>query len=184
MIIKETRLDGSYIIDLDKIEDERGFFARVYCKNEFEEIGLEVSIVQINNSFNKSKGTIRGIHYQLFPKAEIKIVRCVNGAIWDVIIDLRKGSATFGQWHGEQLTRENRKMIYIPKGFGHGYITLEDNSEVIYLVTEFYEPEYERTIRWDDPKFKIKWPVNPTLISNKDKLAHYFNEEYNLNIKK
>lgn len=169
MKFKELPLNGAYIIELKKKEDDRGFFTRFYCKKEFEEFNLDANIVQINNSLSKYKGTLRGIHYQLPPKAETKIVRCVKGSLWDVIVDLRKDSPTFGKWHGETLTAENRKRVYIPKGFGHAHITLEDEIEVLYLITEFYTPQYERTIRWNDPKFEIKWPIEPKIISDKDK---------------
>lgn len=182
MKFTELSLKGAYIIDLDKKGDERGFFARAYCENEFSELDMDTNIVQINNSLSKYKSTLRGVHYQLPPKAETKIVRCIKGSLWDVIVDMRNDSVTFGQWYGEELTAENRRMMYVPKGFGHAFITLEDNSEVLYFVTEFYAPEYERTVRWDDPKFGIKWPLQPQIISDKDKVAPNFDKHYHLGI--
>jgi dTDP-4-dehydrorhamnose 3,5-epimerase len=169
MKFNETPLKGAYLIDLEKRGDDRGFFARFFCINEYDKLKLGRNVVQINNSFSVYKGTLRGMHYQLPPKAETKIVRCVKGAFYDVIIDIRKNSATFGQWYGAELTAENRKMMYVPKEFAHGFLTLDDNTEAIYLVTEFYAPDQERCIRWNDPKFNIQWPFFPTIISDKDK---------------
>lgn len=180
MKFRELPLADAYIIEIEKNGDARGFFARIYCRKEFDDLGLDTNIVQMNDSFSQSKGTLRGIHYQLPPKAETKIVRCIKGSLWDVIVDLRKDSPTFGKWHGETLTADNRKMMYVPKGFGHAFVSLEDNTELIYLVTEFYAPEYERTIRWDDPKFSIKWPIEPVVISDKDNNAPDFKTKYHL----
>lgn len=176
----ETPLKGAFEIELEKRGDDRGFFARFFCVNEFTEAGLETDIVQINNSLSRDKGTLRGIHYQLAPKAETKIVRCIKGALFDVIIDLRESSETFGKWHSVELTAENRKMLYVPKGFGHGFLTLEENTEALYLVTEFYAPELERGIRWNDPYFNIKWKADPVVISDKDKNHPDFNPDYHL----
>lgn len=161
MIFNETPLKGAYTIELEKRGDERGFFARFFCVNEYDKMGLDRNVVQINNSLSAQKGTLRGMHYQLAPKAETKVVRCIRGALWDCILDLREGSPTFGQWYAEELTAENRRMMYVPKGFAHGFMTLADDSEVLYLVTEFYSPELERGVRWDDPEFAIKWPGVP-----------------------
>lgn len=168
MIFTETPLKGAYFIDLEKREDERGFFARYFCEREYADHGLSSSFVQINNSLAVEKGTLRGMHYQLPPQAETKIVRCVRGALWDCIIDLRADSPTFCEHFAVELTAENRTMLYVPKGFGHGFITLEENTEALYLVDEFYAPDLERGIRYDDPTFKIKWPLQPTVISEKD----------------
>ena len=179
----ETKLKGAFVIELDMHSDDRGFFARSFCKNEFAEFGLNNDIVQINNSLSKYKGTLRGMHYQLFPKQEDKIVRCIKGAIYDVIIDMRKESETFSEWFGIELSEVNRKSLYVPKGFAHGYITLVDNSELFYLTTEYYSPDFERGIRWDDPKFNIKWPIVPVEISEKDSAHPFFNSEYHLNNK-
>jgi len=180
MKFTETKLPGSYIIELEKRGDDRGFFARFFCKNEFEKIGLDHNIVQINNSLSKDKGTLRGMHYQLAPKAETKIVRCIKGSLFDVIIDLREDSPTFCKWFGAELTSENRKMMYVPKGFGHGFVTLEENSEALYLVTEFYAPELERGIRYNDLYFNIEWPIEPVVISDKDKNHPDFNPAHHL----
>lgn len=168
MKFTETKLPGVFKIDLDKIQDTRGFFARYFCKKEFAEQGLKTKIVQINNSFNTAKGTLRGIHYQAAPYGEVKIVRCFSGALYDVVIDLRIGSPTYLQWLGVELSAANRTMLYIPKGFGHAFITLEHNTEALYLVTEYYTPGHEGGIRWNDPLFNIRWPLEPTIISEKD----------------
>jgi len=165
---KETKLSGAYIIDLDTLEDERGFFARAFCQKEFEENGLRSNIAQCNLSFNHKKGTLRGMHYQVKPYEEVKMVRCTQGKILDVIIDLRKDSATYKKWIGVELTAENNRMLYVPEGFAHGYQTLEDNSVVYYQVTEFYQPGSERGIRWNDPAFNIDWPLEISFISDKD----------------
>jgi dTDP-4-dehydrorhamnose 3,5-epimerase len=168
MKFNSTNLPGAYTIDLVKREDERGFFARFFCINEFDNEGIDRNVVQINNSLSKEKGTLRGMHYQLSPKAETKIVRCIKGSLWDVIVDLRPESPTFLQWFGETLSAENRRMMFVPKGFGHGFITLEDDTEALYLVTEFYSPEHERGIRWNDPAIGIEWPIVPNIVSEKD----------------
>lgn len=168
MIFNETPLPGSYVIELEKRGDERGFFARLFCVKEFADKGLESTFVQVNNSFSKDKGTLRGLHYQLPPCAETKIVRCIQGSFFDVILDLRENSPTFGKSFGAILSKENRHMMYVPKGFAHGFLTLEPNSEVLYLVSEPYSKELERGIRWNDPHFKIEWPEYPTVISERD----------------
>ena len=168
MKFKETPLSGAYVIDLDKIEDERGFFARYFCQREFAEHGLSTSFVQINNSLAVEKATLRGMHYQLQPMAETKIVRCLRGALWDCIIDLREDSPTFCQHFAVELTGENRTMLYVPKGFAHGFMTLTENTEALYLVDQFYAPDLERGIRFDDPRFKIEWPLPVNVISDKD----------------
>jgi dTDP-4-dehydrorhamnose 3,5-epimerase len=180
MKFNETVLKSAYTIDLDKREDERGFFARLFCINEFDVEGMDRNVVQINNSLSKDKGTLRGIHYQLNPKAETKIVRCIKGSLWDVIVDLRPDSPTFLQWFGETLSAENRRMMFVPKGFGHGFITLEPDTEVIYLVTEFYSPEHERGLRWNDPNIGIEWPIEPVIISEKDMNHKNFDINYNV----
>ncbi len=169
MIFKETELRGAYIIEVEPIEDERGLFARSFCAKEFEEHGLNPHIAQCNISYNEKKGTLRGMHYQVAPHAETKLVRCTMGAVYDVIIDLRPISATFKRWIGVELTKGNRWMVYVPEGFAHGFQTLEDDTEVFYQMSEFYHPEYSRVIVWDDPGFAIKWPMSPTRISNKDR---------------
>jgi len=172
MKFKETNLLGSFLIDLDKFEDERGFFGRLFCEKEFSANGLNYKWAQINNSFSKTTATLRGLHFQLQPHSEVKLVRCLHGAIWDVIVDLRLGSSTFGKWFGIYLSASNRTMIYIPKGFAHGFITLQPNSEILYLVSNFYEPKSEQVLLWSDPDISINWPSSPVVISEKDKLGH------------
>lgn len=169
MKFTETELPGAYVIDLEKRGDSRGFFARAFCVREFTEHGLLSSIVNINNSLSATKGTLRGMHYQLAPKAETKIVRCIRGSLCDIILDLRPTSPTFGRHTKVELTAENRRMLYVPKGFAHGFITLEDDTEVMYLVDEYYAPEQERGVRWNDPHFGLEWPAQPTILSDKDR---------------
>lgn len=165
---RETELRGAYRIELDKLEDSRGFFARVWCQKEFEEHSLVSAVVQANTSFNTRAGTLRGMHYQVAPYEETKLVRCVRGGIYDVIVDLRPESLTFKHWTGVELTAANYNMLYVPAGFAHGFITLEDNTEVTYLVSEAYVPGAERGLRWNDPAFGIEWPRPVELISAKD----------------
>ncbi len=174
----ETPLEGAWLIELEKRGDDRGFFARVFCQKEFEGHGLASTFVQVNNSLSGPKGTLRGMHYQLAPRAETKLVRCIQGAFWDVILDLRPDSHTFGQWYGAELTASNRRMMYVPKGFAHGFITLTDDAESFYLVDEFYSPEHERGVRWNDPKFSIEWPIEPRIISDKDRNHPDFSSEW------
>ena len=169
MIFKETKLKGAYILEIEPIKDERGFFARSWCKREFEEKGLKAEIAQINVSHNPKKGTLRGLHYQVSPHEETKLIRCTKGALYDVIVDMRPESPTFKQWFGVELTAENHKMLYVPEGFAHGYLTLTDDVEASYQVSEFYTPGAEKGIRWDDPEFNIEWPVPIAVISEKDK---------------
>jgi dTDP-4-dehydrorhamnose 3,5-epimerase len=180
MIYSETPLKGAYVIDLDKRGDDRGFFARVFCEEEFRKRGLVTRFVQVNNSLSAARGTLRGMHYQLPPRAETKLVRCVRGALYDVILDLRKGSSTFGQSFGTELTAENRRMMYVPKGFAHAFLTLTDNAEAFYFTDEFYASELERGVRWDDPAFKIEWPIEPVVISDKDRNHPDFDPAYHL----
>jgi dTDP-4-dehydrorhamnose 3,5-epimerase len=168
MLFTETKLQGAFIIDIDRIEDERGFFARTWCQREFEAHGLCTQLAQCNISFNKSKGTLRGMHYQAAPYAEAKLVRCTSGAIYDVIIDLRPDSPTFKRWVAVELTADNRRMLFIPEGFAHGFQTLADGTEVFYQMSQFYVPEYARGVRWDDPAFKISWPAEKRIISERD----------------
>jgi len=168
MIFQETPLAGSCLIELEKKGDDRGFFARAFCEREFGAMGLSTRFVQVNNSLSAQKGTLRGMHYQLAPKAETKLVRCIRGSLYDVILDLRKGSATFGKSFGAEISAENRRMMYVPRGFAHGFITLSDDTEAFYFVDEFYAPELERGLRWNDPRFAIDWPTAPTVVSNKD----------------
>ena len=180
MIFIEAPLAGVYLIDMEKRGDERGFFARAFCEREFAERGLATRIVQANNSLSARKGTLRGMHYQLSPKAETKYVRCIRGALHDIVVDLRRDSLTFGQSFGAYLTAENRRMMAVPKGFAHGFITLVDDTEAFYLVDEFYAPECERGLRWNDPKFAIQWPAEPTVISEKDQNYRDFDPAWHL----
>lgn len=177
MRFTETKLAGAFILDLELREDSRGFFARTFCQKEFEAHGLKPSVAQCNCSYNHRKGTMRGMHYQLPPAAETKLVRCTRGGIYDVIIDLRPGSSTYRQWVGVELTEQNRRQLYVPEMFAHGYLTLTDGAEVAYQVGEFYTPGYERGIRYDDPVFKIEWPVAIEVISDKDAAWPAFKEE-------
>lgn len=178
MIFHTTPIAGVRVIELEKRADERGFFARMFCESEFEAHGLETSYVQINNSFTARRGTIRGLHYQLPPAAEVKVVRCVRGAFWDVVLDLRPDSPTFMQWYGAELSAENRLMMYVPRGCAHGFITLTDDVEAIYFVSSFYAPSEERGIRWDDKRASISWPIEPTEVSAKDLGWPDFEEQF------
>jgi dTDP-4-dehydrorhamnose 3,5-epimerase len=164
----ETPLSGVYVIELEPFHDERGLFARTFCQKEFATIGFDKQIVQINHSITRKGGTIRGMHYQSPPVCEIKIIRCVQGAAFDVMVDLRSGSPTFLQWHGMELSKDNMRMVYIPEGFAHGFQTLADNAELIYHHSAFYSPEYESGLRYDDPALAIKWPLPVGAISPKD----------------
>jgi dTDP-4-dehydrorhamnose 3,5-epimerase len=168
MIFKETRLQGAFTVEMEPIGDNRGFFARAWCQREFQARGLISCFVQNNITVSPKQGTLRGLHYQVAPHEEVKLVRCTQGAIYDVIIDLRPESPTYLEWLGTELTARNRKMIYIPGGFAHGYQILMDDTEVFYQVGQFYTPEYERGIRWDDPAFAIEWPLDVREISTKD----------------
>lgn len=168
MIFNRTPLPGAYTIDLEKRGDERGFFARVFCEQELAGHDLAARFVQVNNSLSAEPGTLRGLHYQAGDAWETKIVRCIRGSMWDVILDLRPDSATCGQWFGATLSADNRTMMYCPKGFAHGFITLEPDTEAFYLVDAPYTPEAERGVRWNDPRFAIEWPMEPTVMSEKD----------------
>jgi len=169
MKFKETKIKGLYVIELDLISDKRGFFARNFCRDEFLKEGINFNIVQSNISFNKTKGTLRGMHFQNEPKAEDKIIQCLRGAIYDVAVDLRKDSPTYGQWVGEELTEENKHMFLAPKGLAHGFQTLADNTLLQYFISEFYYPEYASGVSWDDPLLKISWPIKNPILSEKDK---------------
>jgi dTDP-4-dehydrorhamnose 3,5-epimerase len=168
MIFGETPLPGAYVIEIEKHEDERGFFARSWCAREFSSRGLDSRLVQCNISFNERKGTLRGLHYQVPPKGEVKLVRCTRGALYDVIVDLRAESPTFLKWFGVELAATNYRMLYIPKRFAHGFQTLVDGTEIFYQMSEFYEPTAARSIRWNDPKLAISWPAPEPIISRKD----------------
>jgi dTDP-4-dehydrorhamnose 3,5-epimerase len=174
MIFSETKLSGAYIIEIEKIEDERGFFTRTWDSDIFKEKRLNPNLVQCNISFNKEKGTVRGMHFQKSPHQEDKIVRCTKGKIFDIIIDLRKDSPTFTEWEGFDLSEENYKMLYIPKGFAHGFQTIEKNSEVFYQMSEYFMPEYASGVMWNDPSFKIVLPLPISNISKKDLSYSHF----------
>jgi dTDP-4-dehydrorhamnose 3,5-epimerase len=177
MIFTKTGIEGAFIIDLNKIEDERGFFGRSFCINEFKRNNIIPNIVQANISSNKKKGTLRGLHMQLAPFEETKIVRCTRGVIYDVLVDLRIASPTYLKWLGIELTSENFRMLCIPCGCAHGYLTLQDDTDVMYHVTEFYNPKAEVGFLWNDPAFKIEWPINPLLVSKKDEEHPLFNDQ-------
>lgn len=169
IIFEETKIKGLYVIEIEKLNDERGYFARTWCKKEFESLNLDSSLAQCNLSYNYKKGTVRGLHYQIQPYEEIKLVRCVKGRIFDVAVDLRKESETYMQWFGIELSDENGKSLYIPKGVAHGYQTLEDDSIVLYQVSEYYTPNAESGILWSDELLKIEWPIKDNIIiSDKD----------------
>lgn len=169
MIFTETVLQGAYVVDIDPREDERGYFARSFCREEFAGHGLSTEIAQCNVSFNHRKGTLRGMHYQIPPKSEAKLVRCTRGAVHDVIVDLRDGSPTWGRWIAENLSENNSRMLYIPEGFAHGFQTLEDDSEVFYQMFASYSPAHARGVRWDDPVLRIDWPLPELIVSEKDR---------------
>lgn len=168
------------MIELEAKSDERGFFARLFCEKEFAANGLETRFIQINNSLSVKRGTLRGMHYQLAPAAEVKVVRCVRGRLFDVVLDLREGSPTFGNHFGAELTADNRHMMYVPRGFAHGFLTLEDHSEAVYLVSNIYAADRERGVRWNDPKFNIRWPASPQVVSDKDAKQRDFDPTYHL----
>jgi dTDP-4-dehydrorhamnose 3,5-epimerase len=180
MIFTETPIPGAFLIDLEKRGDDRGFFARGFCEKEFAAHRLATRFVQVNNSLSAQRGTLRGMHYQLAPRAETKLVRCIRGALYDLILDLRPGSATFGQSFGAELTAENRRMMYVPKGFAHGFITLAEDTEAFYFVDEFYAPEHERGVRWNDPEFNLRWPIAPIVLSDKDANQRDFDPAWHL----
>ncbi|MGD8786438.1 MAG: dTDP-4-dehydrorhamnose 3,5-epimerase [Phycisphaerales bacterium] len=168
MKITELPLKNAYVLEPEPFTDHRGKFVRIYCFNELQRICHSKPIVQINHSLSKLKGTVRGMHFQYRPKAETKIIKCMRGSVFDVIIDIRRGSSTFLQWHGEVLSAENMKMMYIPEGFAHGFQVLEENIELLYLHTELYNREHEGCVSYDDPAISISWPLEVADISEKD----------------
>ncbi len=173
-----TPLQGSFVVEPIGVTDDRGWFGRIFCKKEFSEIGHDKEWVQLNHSSTNKKGTVRGMHFQIHPYREIKMVKCVSGAVYDVIIDLRKDSPTYLKWFGQELTSENRKMLYIPEGFAHGFQTLTDQCNLIYFHSEYYVPNAEGGIRYDDPSIKIKWPQNIILVSERDSSHPYLDENF------
>ncbi len=171
-------IEGARLIELKKDGDPRGFFARVFCEREFGKAGLETRFVQMNNSVSSKKGTLRGLHYQLPPAAEVKVVRAIAGAVFDVIVDLRADSPSFRRWFGADLTDDNRLMMYVPRGCAHAILTLTDDAEALYLVSAHYSPQHERGIRYDDPSLAIEWPIKPTEITEKDRTWPDLNSEF------
>lgn len=169
MIFKELQLDGVYTVDLEPKEDSRGFYARAWCRDEFGSKGLATDFAQINISYTHKKGTVRGLHYQLPPYGEVKLVRCVRGTIFDVVIDMRPESPTYRQWLGIELSAENRRALYVPENFAHGFVSLTDDCELIYSISSEYHPESERGIRYNDPSIGIQWPIDIDIVSEKDR---------------
>lgn len=164
-----TPLAGAFVVELVRMEDERGFFARSFCRDEFSALGLNPTITQCNVSWNRRAGTLRGLHYQERPHEEAKLVRCTRGAVWDVVVDLRDGSPTRLRWHAVELSASNRLALYVPEGFAHGFQTLQDDTEVLYQMSESYRPDLARGVRWDDPTLGITWPVSDPVISERDR---------------
>jgi dTDP-4-dehydrorhamnose 3,5-epimerase len=175
MIFRETKLKGAYIVDIERREDDRGFFARTWCRREFEVHGLNPRLAQCSISFNAKKGTLRGMHYQVKPFEEAKLVRCTRGSLCDVVVDLRRDFPTFKGHLSVTLTSDNRTMLYVPEGFAHGFLTLEDNTEVHYQISEFHAPDHARGFRWNDPVFGIAWPSDVMIISDRDRNYPDFN---------
>jgi dTDP-4-dehydrorhamnose 3,5-epimerase len=170
VIFTELTLQGAYAIDPEMIEDERGSFGRVFCSEEFGRLGLDIAFAQCSVSFNRKKGTLRGMHYQAEPDAEAKLVRCTMGTIFDVLVDIRPDSPAFGRWAGVELSADNRRMVYVPRGFAHGFETLTDDAEIFYQISAPFRPAASRGFRWDDPAVGIKWPqATPSVISARDR---------------
>jgi dTDP-4-dehydrorhamnose 3,5-epimerase len=165
----ETTISGLYIVELETLSDERGYFARSFCAREFEKLGLESTVAQCNVSFNSKAGTLRGLHFQAPPYEEAKLVRCTRGAIYDVAVDIRPDSPTYLKWFAVELAGENGRMIFIPRGFAHGFQTLADSTEVFYLMSEFFHPDSARGLRWNDPAIAIPWPLSNPIMSDKDR---------------
>jgi dTDP-4-dehydrorhamnose 3,5-epimerase len=177
MLFTKTKVKGAFVIEPELFKDSRGFFARTWCQREMEEQGINPRLVQCNISFNKTRGTLRGMHFQVAPYEEAKLVRCTMGSIYDVIIDLRPKSPTFKQHIAVVLSAQSRKMLYVPEGLAHGFLTLEDNTEVFYQMSQFYSAEDARGVRWNDPTFGIAWPLNPSIISERDRNYSDFNNQ-------
>ncbi len=177
MHFRPTKLANVFVIELDPQADERGFFARMFCRDEFERQGLATTVAQVNNSLSKNAGTLRGLHYQAAPMGEVKLVRCIRGSAYDVAVDLRESSPTFGEWFGAKLSSENRRMMYVPEGCAHGFLTLVDDTEMLYLTSAPYSAPHERIVRWNDSRFAITWPHMPGIMSEKDISAKDFSPE-------
>ncbi|GAB4236636.1 MAG: dTDP-4-dehydrorhamnose 3,5-epimerase [Chlamydiales bacterium] len=182
MKIDELSITGVYLIEPKVHQDERGFFCRTFCAETFADNGLETQFVQANHSKSASQYTLRGMHYQLPPAQEVKLVKCIKGRIYDVVLDLRVDSETFGRWIAQELSEDNRKMLYVPRGCAHGFMTLTPDTEVTYFVSNSYAPELERGVRWNDPKFNIQWPHSPCMLSERDQGHPHFDFFYHLNI--
>lgn len=180
MTFEETPIPGALLVGVEPRGDERGFFARMFCSDEFGAQGLATRFVQVNDSLSVERGTLRGLHYQLPPAAEVKLVRCVRGAMFDVVVDLRPGSPAFKRSFAARLTAEDRRMMYVPEGCAHGFLTLEPNTEAIYLVSAPFSPEQERGVRWDDPQFGIEWPIEPAVLSDRDRGQRDFDPAWHL----
>jgi dTDP-4-dehydrorhamnose 3,5-epimerase len=178
MIFTPNVLKGSYLIEIQPYKDERGWFGRFYCKDEFRQIGHNKEWVQMNHSVTYQKGAVRGMHFQIAPYREVKMVRCIAGSVYDVIIDLRKDSATFLKWFGAELSAGNKRMMYIPEGFAHGFQCLSNDCELIYFHTEYYKPGFEGGIRYDEPAVKVEWPLDVTTISERDQLHPILDENF------
>ena len=181
MKVTETKLKGVYLIEPKVFGDERGWFMESWSKQKFEGAGINVEFVQDNHSFSATKGTLRGLHYQIEPMAQAKLLRCSKGSIFDVAVDIRKGSPNYAKWVGIELSAENKKQLFIPHGFAHGFITLTDDVEVQYKADNFYAPHYDGNIRWDDPDIGIEWPIQPVILSDKDREAPLLKERANRN---
>lgn len=169
MKFSPTPLGGVFVVELERLEDERGFFARSFCQDEFRAHGLRTDIAQCNVSWNRKRGTLRGLHYQAKPHEEAKVVRCTRGALWDVAVDLREGSPTRHRWHAVELTAENHKALYVPEGLAHGFQTLADDTEVLYLMSTPYHAASSRGLRWNDPRLAISWPLPDPIVSERDR---------------
>ena len=165
----ETSVKGAFLIEPGLFEDDRGFFLRAFCTKEFEDAGIDMPVVQANLAGSRQKGTLRGLHYQIMPHEEGKLVRCVRGSVFDVVLDIRSDSETYGKWYGADLSASNRNMLYIPPGCAHGYQTLEPDSEVCYWISAFYTPLAQRGVRWDDPAFAIEWPIDDPILTERDR---------------
>lgn len=168
MIFQESDLPGAWIVGVEPHQDERGFFARTFCADEFQDMGLEGNFRQCSVSFNRFRGTLRGLHFQAAPEAEAKLVRCTRGRIFDAIVDIRLSSGTFGRWFGIELSAEERNALFIPEGFAHGFMTLEDDVEVFYQISRSFVAEAARGVRWNDPRIGISWPMEPSVLSERD----------------
>lgn len=175
-----TELEGVFLIDLEPRGDDRGFFSRLFCRKEFSAIGLETEFIQFNTSYTRNHHTLRGMHYQLGESAEVKVIKCISGSLYDVVLDLRPGSSTFGKWTAAELSADNRRMMYVPRGCAHGFMSLTDDVEMTYFVSTEYNPSLERTVRWNDPAFNIQFPAAPSSVSDKDASARDFDTAWHL----